>query len=135
MSSDYLFVYGTLLQNVGNEMSRFLSANSVVKGRAYFYGRLFRISWFPGAILSNDKSEKVYGTYIRLNDVEKTLHALDRYEGYEANKPESSLFKREQITIFDEKGVSYKAWVYLYNQNVAEATRILSGDFLRDGRP
>ncbi|WP_406683515.1 gamma-glutamylcyclotransferase [Seonamhaeicola sp. MEBiC1930] len=132
MNSNYLFVYGTLLENVDNDMSRFLSSNSMVMGNAYFHGRLFKISWFPGAVISDDLSEKVYGTFIKLNNAEETLSALDYYEGYHANNPKSSLFIRQLITIIDEKGATYEAWTYLYNQNVEEETRIHSGDFLKD---
>lgn len=135
MNSDFLFVYGTLLQNADNDMSRFLAARSKVKGKAYFFGKLYKISWFPGAILSDNTSNKVHGTCIKLSNTEATLSALDDYEGYDANDLESSLFTRQLVTIYDENGASYKAWVYLYNQNIEGETHIPSGDFLNETKP
>lgn len=116
-------------------MSRFLSNNSTIEGKAYFIGKLYRISWFPGAVLSTDTLEKVFGTFIKLNNAEETFKVLDDYEGYDVNNPKASLFIRQLVTIYDEKNTSYQAWVYLYNQNVEAETRILSGDFLKDAKP
>lgn len=113
-------------------MSRFLCLNSNVLGKAYIHGKLYKISWFPGVLLSNDVSEKVYGTLFKLNSVSKTLKVLDDYEGFNESNINESLFKREITTVFLENGNTINAWVYLYNQNIENKQRILSGDFLKD---
>jgi len=132
LTPDYLFVYGTLLQNLYNELSKFLYDNSTIVGKAYFIGKLYKISWFPGAILSENNSEKVYGTFVKIKDIISVFNTLDPYEGFNKRNPKSSLFIRQLIIIFDENQQSYKAWVYLYNQKVNEQSRIISGDYLND---
>lgn len=129
---DYLFVYGTLQKESDNDMSKFLSANSKAVGKGYIQGKLYKISWFPGAIVSKNSSEKVYGTLFKLKNISSTLEILDHYEGFYKHNTETSLFKREITTVFLENGALVDAWVYLYNQNITEGKRILSGDFLKD---
>ena len=125
-------MYGTLLENLGNELSRFLHSGSKIIGKGYFIGELYKISWFPGAILSEKESNKVYGTLIELNDVEGVFKVLDPYEGFKEDEPDSSLFIRQQTKVFLENNKVLNAWVYLYNQKIDQATRIVSGDFLKD---
>ncbi|WP_152572210.1 gamma-glutamylcyclotransferase [Jejuia pallidilutea] len=66
MKLDYLFVYGTLLSNIENSMSRFLSANSEYVGKAYFVGKIYNIHDYPGAILSTNASERCMAVFIKL---------------------------------------------------------------------
>lgn len=134
MNTNYLFVYGTLQLDADNDMSRFLSLNSSVLGKAYIQGKLYKISWFPGVVLSEDASEKVCGTLFQLHNVRETLRFLDDYEGFYESNVEESLFRREITTVFLENGNSIDAWVYIYNQNIENKQRILSGDFLKDAK-
>ncbi len=134
MNTSYLFVYGTLQLDADNDMSRFLSLNSSVFSKAYIQGKLYKIFWFPGVVLSEDASEKVYGTLFQLHNVSDTLRFLDDYEGFYESNIEESLFRREITTVFLENGNSIDAWVYLYNQNIENKQRILSGDFLKDAK-
>lgn len=134
MNSEYLFVYGTLQRDANNDMSRFLALNASVIGKGYIHAKLYKISWFPGAVLSEGISEKVYGTLYKLDAINETLELLDDYEGFTELNIEESLFRREIITVFLENGNSIDAWVYLYNQNIENAQRILSGDFLKDAK-
>ncbi|TBN06374.1 gamma-glutamylcyclotransferase [Hyunsoonleella flava] len=129
---EYLFVYGTLQDILDNEMSRFLSTNSEIFGKGFIHGKLYKISWFPGAVLSKTPSEKVYGSIFKLKTIENTFKVLDNYEGCDANNPKTSLFFRETTTVFLENGNIINAWVYLYNQNVDDKKRIFSRDFLKD---
>ncbi|MBC3759620.1 gamma-glutamylcyclotransferase [Hyunsoonleella sp. SJ7] len=133
MFSDYLMVYGTLQKGSGNAMSEFLLRNSEYVCKGYFQGKLYKISWFPGATCSADSGDTVYGSIFKLKHTTTVFEVLDDYEGYDALDEASSLFKREILDCFTEYGDAIKAWVYLYNQNVKDAPRILSGDFLKDG--
>jgi gamma-glutamylcyclotransferase (GGCT)/AIG2-like uncharacterized protein YtfP len=81
MNSDYLFVYGTLLKDFDSHMSKFLERNSDFIGAGYFYGKLFEVSWYPAAILSNISSEKVFGHIFKIHENEKIFKILDDYEG------------------------------------------------------
>ncbi|MCB4797324.1 gamma-glutamylcyclotransferase family protein [Neotamlana laminarinivorans] len=130
MKTSYLFVYGTLLDQLENNMSVFLRANSKIIGKGYFYGKVYKISWYPGAILSNLNTDKVYGTLVQLNTPENALPILDDYEGFVPNNPNNSLFLRKQIGVY-LNDIVYKAWVYIYNKPVNEENRIFSGNFLK----
>jgi len=106
-------------------MSRFLSVNSESIGKAYFTGKLYNIHNYPGAILSTNPSESVYGTVYKITDVDNVFEVLDRYEGVAEN-----LFKRVTVNAHLSSGEILKTWVYIYNRSVATKTRIYSGDYL-----
>lgn len=125
MKVDYLFVYGTLQKASDNDMSRFLSANSELVGEGHILGRLYNVSWYPGAVLSNIKTEKVYGSIFRLYNVEKVLEILDEYEDV-GNK----LFKRLIVDVNTIHSRKLECWVYLYNGEVDYLQQITSGRFL-----
>lgn len=111
-------------------MSRFLSRHSEYVSRGCIKGRLYKISWFPGVVLSDSSSDKVYGTVFKLYDTETTFQVLDEYEGFDVKKPDDSLFIRETTTVILENKTSLTAWVYVYNQAISDAHRIYSGRFL-----
>ncbi|KAA5822285.1 gamma-glutamylcyclotransferase [Algibacter amylolyticus] len=132
MNSDYLFVYGTLLKDTtNNEMSKFLDTHAEFLGRGYFKGRLYKVAWYPGAVNSDNESDKVYGALFKLNNFDSVFKVLDAYEGISENDPDSSLFKRELVTAFLDDGRTLKTWVYLYNQLLDGLPCIESGDFLK----
>lgn len=122
--SDFLFVYGTLLKNADNDMSDYLFKNSKYISSGFFYGKLFNVSWYPGAILSNCSDDKVFGSIFKLKDADNILKILDDYEGID-----EQLYRRELINVFrdDEE---LKCWVYLYNRPITNLQQIVSGNFL-----
>ncbi|WJJ95263.1 gamma-glutamylcyclotransferase family protein [Algibacter luteus] len=113
-------------------MSIYLNKNSDIVGRASFQGKLYNVTWFPGAVLSNNKTDFVYGTIFKMNHSESVLDVLDGYEDFDANNPEFSLFKREIITATLQDGSKLKAWIYLYNQPINKLKEISSGDYLKE---
>ena len=133
--SKYLFVYGTLQQASDNDMSRFLSKNSELVGKGHILGILYRISWFPGVVLSDSSSNKVFGTVFKLQNIDNVFSVLDDYEGFDEDNLKESLFTRVQTSVFLENGDSLISWVYLYNQNIENSQQIISGDFLKDATP
>ncbi|OEK08239.1 hypothetical protein A8C32_01900 [Flavivirga aquatica] len=126
----YLFVYGTLLKDANNDMSKFLASQSECIGQGYFKGKLYQVSWYPGAIVSDKSSEKVYGSIFKLKDAETVFNVLDEYEGIGEQYPKPHLFKKEQIIAFLEDGSSIEASVYVYNREIKGLNRVESGDFL-----
>lgn len=134
MKPDYLFVYGTLQTKADNEMSRFLLDNSIESSKGFFYGKLYKISWFPGAVLSITNTHKVYGTIFKLKNAIAVFEVLDTYEGFYKGAVGSSLFIRQQTKIFSQNGDEVNAWVYLYNQKIINEPQIISGDFLKDAK-
>jgi len=99
LNSNYLFVYGTLQNKVDNDMSKFLSSNAVLIGKGYFHGKLYKISWFPGAITSNNASDKVFGSVFKLIHAETVFNVLDDYEGVGENHPKPNLYKKEIVKL------------------------------------
>jgi gamma-glutamylcyclotransferase (GGCT)/AIG2-like uncharacterized protein YtfP len=128
----YLFVYGTLLKDVDNEMSSFLHSHAVLKGKGYFYGKLYRVSWYPGAVISDNTSEKVFGMVYKIENPKYVFRVLDDYEGIGALYPKPHLYKRKLIDTFLNNGTKIKTWVYLYNQSITDLHQIVSGDFLKN---
>lgn len=112
-------------------MSRFLLDNSVQLGKGFFCGKLYQISWFPGAVLSVANTDKVHGTIFKMKNVDSVFKVLDEYEGYNANAVKTSLFKRVRITAYLKYTTKIEAWVYLYNGDISNYTQITSGDFLK----
>jgi gamma-glutamylcyclotransferase (GGCT)/AIG2-like uncharacterized protein YtfP len=124
ISSDYLFVYGTLMVDADNNMSRFLIKHSEFIEKGYFCGKLYKVNNFPGAVLSDNTSDKVYGSVYKITNKDHVFKVLDAYEGVEEN-----LFKRVIINAFlNPKSIS--TWVYLYNQPTKHLKLIASGDYL-----
>jgi gamma-glutamylcyclotransferase (GGCT)/AIG2-like uncharacterized protein YtfP len=126
---EYLFVYGTLLNGVTNEMSAFLSLHAEFHSQGYFYGKLFDVGEYPGAILSSKQTEKVYGTVFRLPDAEKVFPVLDAYEEVGEAFPQPNEYTREKITVYTQHK-QIICWTYLYNHPTHALTQIKSGDYL-----
>ncbi|MBU2952029.1 gamma-glutamylcyclotransferase [Tamlana agarivorans] len=130
MKSDYIFVYGTLLKDAEHSMSKFLEKHSAHEADGCFYGKLYLVSWFPGAIPSKNPSEKVYGSLFRVFDFETVFKALDVYEGVNPQSLEPDLFQRHIVSIYLEDHSVIEAWVYFFNHPVEGLKQITSGDFL-----
>ena len=130
MTPEYLFVYGTLLKDTNNEMSEFLASHSECLVKGFFNGKLYQISWFPGAVLASNPNDKVYGMVFKLKNPHEVFKVLDDYEGIGEQYQEPQLYKREQVTVFLDDKTSLLAWVYLYNLSVSGFKQIVSGNFL-----
>ncbi|MGJ5176560.1 gamma-glutamylcyclotransferase family protein [Bradyrhizobium oligotrophicum] len=130
MTSDLLFVYGTLMRGFDHPMARLLSANADFVAEASCRGRLYRIQHYPGLVLSENAADVVHGELFRLRQPEPMLREFDMYEacgdGFAA--PTEYLRRRLGVTLAD--GSAREAWTYVYNWPVDAAARIVSGRFL-----
>lgn len=106
-------------------MSDYLFQHSELIGSGYLQGKLFKVSWYPGAVLSEDQSDKVHGSVFKLANNEFVIKKLDEYEGIE-----EGLYKRESVKVVLKDNSDIKCWVYLYNQSTENLKQILSGNFL-----
>lgn len=131
MNRTYLFVYGTLLKDSENEISKFLASHSVFIGKGYFYGKLYQVSWFPGAVLSNNTEERVFGHVFKIDNPNSVFNVLDDYEGIGEHYLEPRLYQKKIITVFLEDKTEVESWVYLYNHSTENLKQIISGDFLK----
>ena len=129
MNLDYLFVYGTLKLEATNQYAKYFHQQAEYLGQAKWAGRLYLVSYYPGAVPSNSNQEFVYGELWKLINPDKTLNTLDEYEECSDRHPLPHEYKRSQEKVwFGEKVVD--AWIYIYQANPNSLKRINSGIFL-----
>ena|SRR5690606_35341209 len=127
---DYLFVYGTLMKTVNKDMSRFLHSNSDFIGNAYILGKLYDLEGYPGAVASDNTSERVYGNLFKIKDTEAVFKVLDDYEGIGDGNLNDYEYVRTQVTAFLEDGTEINTWFYAYNFPIGTLQLIPSGRYL-----
>jgi gamma-glutamylcyclotransferase (GGCT)/AIG2-like uncharacterized protein YtfP len=130
MTSNNLFVYGTLMRGFEHPMAQLLSRSADLIGEARCQGRLYLVTHYPALVLSGDPADVVFGELYRLRSPNELLREFDMYEacgdGFAA--PTEYVRQLLSVTLGDE-AVS-EAWTYVYNWPVAHLTRIASGRFL-----
>ncbi|WP_242204207.1 gamma-glutamylcyclotransferase family protein [Aestuariivivens insulae] len=124
--TNYLFVYGTLLNKANNDMSQFLGQHAMLVGKGYFYGELYLVDWYPGAVKSKQATDKVYGTIYKISEANLVFKVLDDYEGVQ-----EGLYDRVLMDVFIDADTVLNCWVYLYSQPTSNLKRIDSGDFFK----
>jgi gamma-glutamylcyclotransferase (GGCT)/AIG2-like uncharacterized protein YtfP len=130
MTSDLLFVYGTLMRGFDHPMARLLSANADFLGEASCRGRLYKVKHYPGLVLSDEPADLVFGELYRLRAVEELLREFDMYEACGEGFPEPTQYVRRMLSVALADGGSSEAWTYLYNWPVDRLPQITSGRFL-----
>lgn len=130
--AEYLFVYGTLRRDTEHPMAGVLAAASTYVGRGAYQGRLFRVSWYPGAIPSDFPQDRVIGDVFRIRDgrAAELFGMLDTYEGTTPEAEEAPYYRRERVRVRMGGGGEIEAWIYLFNRSTEAMGRIESGDFL-----
>jgi gamma-glutamylcyclotransferase (GGCT)/AIG2-like uncharacterized protein YtfP len=138
MTSDRLFVYGTLMRDFDHPMAQLLSRSADFIGEARCRGRLYLIKHYPGMVLSDTADEFVSGELYRLKQPEALLREFDMYEACGEGFAEPTEYVRRllPVTLVDageaftgEASIS-EAWTYLYNWPVTHLPRIASGRFM-----
>ena len=122
---EYLFIYGTLLDEFKTNESKYLENNSSIYDNGYFNGKLFNIKDYPGAILSNDINDKVFGKILKLNNNPYLFDVLDIYENI--NNLE---YIREKIKVYSSTNEEINAWCYLYNFSIDNLEQIKNGNYI-----
>lgn len=118
INSAYIFVYGTLSSEGSSPESRLLIQNAEFIGHASFQGKLYNVSYYPGAVISENPEDKVYGEVYLLHNADFLLPMLDRYEEYGPDFTEPNEYLRKQQAVCLDKGGWIIAWVYIYNRPV-----------------
>jgi gamma-glutamylcyclotransferase (GGCT)/AIG2-like uncharacterized protein YtfP len=132
MTSDLLFVYGTLMRGFDHPMARLLSAHADFLGEARCCGRLYLVKHYPGLVPSDDPAEIVFGELYRLRARDELLAEFDTYEACGKGFQPPTEYVRQMLAVtLGDDGVS-EAWTYVYNWPVAHLPRIASGRFLED---
>ena len=131
MTSDHLFVYGTLMRGFDHPMARLLSANADFVGAARCRGRLYLVKYYPGLVLSDDPKDVVFGELFRLRRPVELLREFDMYEACGEGFTMPTEYIRQMLQLTLDDGAVSEAWTYLYNWPVAGLPRIASGRFLK----
>lgn len=115
MECSYLFVYGTLKKGFTNPTAQYLHSTQRFIGEAFFPGKLFKVSFYPGAVYLPDFESNVHGHLFEIvSHPDELFKRLDEYEvvGQEFESPHE--FRKEVIPIhYSEKTV--QALTYLFN--------------------
>jgi gamma-glutamylcyclotransferase (GGCT)/AIG2-like uncharacterized protein YtfP len=130
----HLFVYGSLMSTAGHRMGARLRAEARLVGAASIQGRLYRVSWYPGAVASADPEQRVHGEVYALGDPSRTLAWLDAYEGIVPGSEEAGEYRRLERPARLATGVEVTAWVYLYWKDVAGFTLVPDGRWTIEAR-
>jgi gamma-glutamylcyclotransferase (GGCT)/AIG2-like uncharacterized protein YtfP len=129
--TDYIFVYGTLRSDAKNEMYKLLARHARFVSDASFTGKLFQVSYYPGAVCSDTPSDQVFGEVYELLEPELVLARLDDYEecGPGFSKPTEYVREQHWVTLADQKQLC--SWIYIYNRPTEALVHIHCGDFLK----
>jgi gamma-glutamylcyclotransferase (GGCT)/AIG2-like uncharacterized protein YtfP len=132
MTSDRLFVYGTLMRGFDHPMARLLSANADFIGEAKCRGRLYLVKHYPGLVLSDDPADIVCGELYRLREREAMLREFDMYEASGEGFAQPTEYLREKLQVALDDGAVSEAWTYVYNWPLTQLAPIASGRFLQN---
>jgi gamma-glutamylcyclotransferase (GGCT)/AIG2-like uncharacterized protein YtfP len=113
-------------------MAALLGAASTHVGQGFFQGRLYRVSWYPGAVASDSPRDQVTGDVFKIHagQADSLFRTLDDYEGARPEGEHPALYRRERVRVHSEDGGEIEAWIYLFNHATDRLERIGSGDFL-----
>src|SRR4029078_3551202 len=120
----HLFVYGSLMSSAGHPMGERLRREARLIGKATIQARLYRISWYPGAVASGDPSERVHGEVYALDDPTRALAWLHAYEGIRRENREENEYERAERPARLAQGEEVVAWVYLYRGDATKLSQI-----------
>jgi gamma-glutamylcyclotransferase (GGCT)/AIG2-like uncharacterized protein YtfP len=123
----YLFVYGSLMSTAGHRMGARLYREARRIGAATLQGRLYRVSWYPGAVDTPDPAHRVHGEVWALDDPKRALTWLDAYEGIGPGRAEGGQYRRLERPVRLATGAELAAWVYLYQWDVTRLPVISDG--------
>jgi gamma-glutamylcyclotransferase (GGCT)/AIG2-like uncharacterized protein YtfP len=132
MTSDRLFVYGTLMGGFDHPMAKLLSANADFLGPATCRGRLYLVRHYPGLVLSDDAADIVHGELFRLRARDELLREFDMYEACGEGFKQPTEYVRTMLSVTLGDGSPSQAWTYVYNWPVTKLPRIASGRFLEN---
>ena len=127
MTSDLLFVYGTLMRGFDHPMATLLSRSADFIGEARCRGRLYRVKHYPGLVLSDDASEVVFGELYRLRQPKELLREFDMYEACGEGFAEPTEYVRQMLPVTLGDGAVSEAWIEAWTYSTTGRSRICRG--------
>ena len=128
---EYLFVYGTLIQEFAVAQVQHLVSKFEPVGRGRVQGTLLDRGDYPAIVLRNKPDEWVVGEVVRLKD-DAILVELDAYEEIDPENPEQSEFVRCRCIAQLEIGESLECWIYCLSDRYRSGSPIISSGDYRD---
>jgi gamma-glutamylcyclotransferase (GGCT)/AIG2-like uncharacterized protein YtfP len=126
---DYLFAYGTLAEKTPPPEVAAAMKRLKLVGKGFVFGRLYNVGEYPGAVLNDNGRGKIFGKIFELSANSTVLEGLDRYEGFDPQRPGTSLFVRKRRVINRANQPPLTGWVYEYNRDVKRASIIKTGRY------
>jgi gamma-glutamylcyclotransferase (GGCT)/AIG2-like uncharacterized protein YtfP len=126
-----LFVYGSLRSGFQHAAYQYLSKYFHLIGNATVKGKLYDMGEYPVAI-ATENERFIIGELYQINTAEEFSYAigqLDDYEGLFPEEGETTLYKRETVTVYCNNQQS-TAWIYWFNGSIDNLPEIASGDVL-----
>lgn len=123
----HLFAYGSLMSSADHAMGKRLRREARLVGEATIQGRLYKVSWYPGAVANSGSGQRVHGEVYALDSPERALAWLDEYEGIVPGRPNAAEYERVERPARLASGEEVTAWVYLYRGNVTRLSQIPDG--------
>jgi gamma-glutamylcyclotransferase (GGCT)/AIG2-like uncharacterized protein YtfP len=124
VSSEFIFVYGTLRKASGTAMSSVLANYSVYVDKASIQAVLYQVDDYPCVIESTNPNDKVSGELYKILDSDTLLPLLDEYEECTEKFPKPHEYIRKLLTITRSDHKQIIAWVYVYNRDVSQLQRL-----------
>lgn len=111
--SDLIFVYGTLMSGFEGPYAVFLRKNADLLGEASCSGYLYRVSWYPGLVLSPEAL--AFGELYKIKESSGITFwaTLDEYEGVDPALLVGDEYIRRQVDVRMD-GKAFTAWTYLF---------------------
>jgi gamma-glutamylcyclotransferase (GGCT)/AIG2-like uncharacterized protein YtfP len=125
---ELVFFYGTLMAGFDRRRRAGIDQKLTYIGRGSIKGALFDLGIYPAAVPAHEGL--VWGEVYEMTDSAAVLSALDDIEGYRADDPDRSLYRRELVDVVLPDERHAQAWIYFYNAPLGRAPRIPSGDYL-----
>lgn len=123
---EYLFVYGTLLQDFKHEIRKEIEEHLQFISKATIKGALYDLGNYPGYVEVPDG--EVQGELYLVSEIDKVFEVLDRYEGLFDDDPE---YIRKKIAVQLPGGEDIESWIYIFQQQLhPEHKRIIDGDYI-----
>ena len=129
-ASDHVFAYGTLQPGCAPEEIAEIVRRFEIVGNGFVRGTLYDLGSYPGAVLDENSSNRIFGTVFRLPAGSNVLPSLDAYEGFDAQVPGRSLFVRRLHPVCLNDGATNTCWIYEYNGPNEHARVIESGIYV-----
>jgi gamma-glutamylcyclotransferase (GGCT)/AIG2-like uncharacterized protein YtfP len=128
-STNFLFIYGTLLPGIPGKMSKWLAKNSKVICEGSVQGNLFMVSDYPAAVYDLNSNHLVKGMIVELIKKDYCFSVLDSYEGISETWNVSDEYLRVLRPVLGLDSIVRMCWIYVYNHSTSGLEPILTGDY------